>query len=148
MCNLLWTQPQVRSCGIYCGQSGTGQFFSKYFGFSCQFSSHQLLHNHPHIHSGLGGQCTKWTQFHPTPRNYEEECSIVLEVVRKTIKISDRVAVSQVRFELVTWLQVRIISNLRKHTWAQCLLHRGNSNARNMHAVTIRNMTCIYRVSH
>jgi hypothetical protein len=29
-----------------------GQVFSEYFDFPCQSSSHQLLHNHPHLSSG------------------------------------------------------------------------------------------------
>jgi hypothetical protein len=28
------------------------QVFSEYFGFPCQSSFHQLLHNHPHLSSG------------------------------------------------------------------------------------------------
>jgi hypothetical protein len=31
---------------------GLGQVFSKYFGFPCQFSFHQLLHIHHHQSSG------------------------------------------------------------------------------------------------
>jgi hypothetical protein len=31
-----------------------GQVFAKYFGFSCQFSFHQLLHTHLHLSSGAG----------------------------------------------------------------------------------------------
>jgi hypothetical protein len=30
-----------------------GQVFSEYFGFPCQFSFHQLLHNHPHLSPGF-----------------------------------------------------------------------------------------------
>jgi hypothetical protein len=30
-----------------------GQVFSEYFGFPCQISFHQLLHNHPHLSSGF-----------------------------------------------------------------------------------------------
>jgi hypothetical protein len=38
---------QVRSCGIYGGQSGVvGQAFSENFGFPCQFLFHQPLHIH------------------------------------------------------------------------------------------------------
>jgi hypothetical protein len=38
---------QVRLCGIWGGQSRTGQVFSEYFVFSCQFSFHRLFHtNH------------------------------------------------------------------------------------------------------
>jgi hypothetical protein len=28
--------------------------FSEYFGFPCQSSFHQILHNHPHLSSGAG----------------------------------------------------------------------------------------------
>jgi hypothetical protein len=31
-----------------------GQIFSENFGFSCQFSFHQLLHNHHHLSFGAG----------------------------------------------------------------------------------------------
>jgi hypothetical protein len=31
-----------------------GQVFSEYFGFPCQSSFHQFLHNHPHLSSGAG----------------------------------------------------------------------------------------------
>jgi hypothetical protein len=44
---------QVRSCGICGRQSGTGQVFSEYFGFPCQFSFHRLLHTH-NLLSGAG----------------------------------------------------------------------------------------------
>jgi hypothetical protein len=43
---------RVTSYGICGGQSGTGVVFSEYFGFPCQSSFHQLLHNHHH-HLGL-----------------------------------------------------------------------------------------------
>jgi hypothetical protein len=48
----------VWSSGI-CG----GQVFSKYFGFPCQSSFHQLLHNHPHLSSGAGTIGQKWPQY-------------------------------------------------------------------------------------
>jgi hypothetical protein len=44
--------------------------FSEYFGFPCQSSFHQLLHNHPHISSGAGTIGQKWPQYKglsPTP---------------------------------------------------------------------------------
>jgi hypothetical protein len=52
-----------------CGQVGfvvdkvvLGQVFSEYFGFPCQSSFHQLLHNHPHL-SGAGTVGQKWPQY-------------------------------------------------------------------------------------
>jgi hypothetical protein len=47
-----------------------GQVFSECFGFPCQFSFHQLLHNHPHLSSGAGTIGQKWPQhkgLRPTP---------------------------------------------------------------------------------
>jgi hypothetical protein len=47
-----------------------GQGFSKYFGFPCQSSFHQLLHNQPHLSSGAGTIGQKWPQYKglsPTP---------------------------------------------------------------------------------
>jgi hypothetical protein len=47
-----------------------GQDFSEYFGFFCQSSFHQLLHNHPHLSSGAGTIGQKWPQYNglsPTP---------------------------------------------------------------------------------
>jgi hypothetical protein len=46
------------------------QVFSEYFGFSCQSSFHQLLHNHHHLSSGAGTIGQKWPQYKglsPTP---------------------------------------------------------------------------------
>jgi hypothetical protein len=39
------SSPSLAS-GICGGQSGAGQVFSEYFGFSCQSSFHQILHHH------------------------------------------------------------------------------------------------------
>jgi hypothetical protein len=47
-----------------------GQVFSEYFGFSCQSSFHQLLHNHPHLSSGACTIGQEWPQYQglsPTP---------------------------------------------------------------------------------
>jgi hypothetical protein len=42
--------------GFVVDKVALGQVFSEYFGFPCQSSFHQLLHNHPHLsfyHLGL-----------------------------------------------------------------------------------------------
>jgi hypothetical protein len=39
---------QVRSCGIFCGQSGIETGFLQVLRFACQFSFNRLLHNHHH----------------------------------------------------------------------------------------------------
>jgi hypothetical protein len=44
----------VSSCEICGGESGSGASFSEYFGFPCQSSFHQLLHNHHYLSSGAG----------------------------------------------------------------------------------------------
>jgi hypothetical protein len=76
--------PGVKSLASHRGGSGSssghvgsvvdkvalGNVFSGYFGFPCQSSFHQILHNHPHLLSGAGsGRSTKWTQSHPTENN-------------------------------------------------------------------------------
>jgi hypothetical protein len=46
------------------------QVFSKYFGFPCQSSFHQLIHNHPHLSSVVCTVGQKWLQYQglsPTP---------------------------------------------------------------------------------
>jgi hypothetical protein len=53
-CRLPTAAARVRSCGIYGGQNKTGAVLSEYFGFPCQSSFHQLLHNHHHLSSGAG----------------------------------------------------------------------------------------------
>jgi hypothetical protein len=40
-----------------------GQVLSEYFGFPCQSSFHQLLHNHPHLSSGVCTIGQKWPQY-------------------------------------------------------------------------------------
>jgi hypothetical protein len=61
---------RFRSSWICGGQSGAEQVTSEYFGFPCQSSFHQLLHNHPHLSSGAGTIGQKWPQYKglsPTP---------------------------------------------------------------------------------
>jgi hypothetical protein len=40
--------------GLVVDKVALGQVFSKYLGFPCQSSFHQLLHNHHHLSSGAG----------------------------------------------------------------------------------------------
>jgi hypothetical protein len=56
--------------GFVVGKVAVGQDFSEYFGFTSQFSFHQLLHNHLHLSSGAGTIGQKWQQYKrlsPTP---------------------------------------------------------------------------------
>jgi hypothetical protein len=45
---------QVKSLGFVVNSVTLGQVFPEYFGFSCQFSFHRLLHIHPHLSCGAG----------------------------------------------------------------------------------------------
>jgi hypothetical protein len=49
--------------GFVVDKVALGQVFSEYFGFPCQSSFHQLLHNHPHLSSGPGTIGQKWPQY-------------------------------------------------------------------------------------
>jgi hypothetical protein len=40
--------------GFVVDKVALGQVFSEYFGFPCQSSFHQFLHNHHHLSSGAG----------------------------------------------------------------------------------------------
>jgi hypothetical protein len=42
----------VVSVGFVVDKVALGQVFSEYFGFPCQSSFHQLLHNHPYLSFG------------------------------------------------------------------------------------------------
>jgi hypothetical protein len=44
--------PRSGHVGFVVDKVALGQVFSEYFGFPCQFSFHQLPHNHHH-HPGL-----------------------------------------------------------------------------------------------
>jgi hypothetical protein len=56
--------------GFVVDKVALGQVFSEYFGFPCQSSFDQLLHNHPHLSSWVCTIGQKWPQyqgFSPTP---------------------------------------------------------------------------------
>jgi hypothetical protein len=69
-----------------------GKVFSEYFGFPCQSSFHQLLHNHPHLSSGAGTISQKWSQYKglsPTQLAIKKSSSkliILLEVIYSSIR--------------------------------------------------------------
>jgi hypothetical protein len=44
--------PESSHVGFVVDKVALGQVISDYFGFSCQSSFHQFLHNHPHLSSG------------------------------------------------------------------------------------------------
>jgi hypothetical protein len=47
-------EPGSAHAGFVVDKVVLGQVFSEYFGFPCQSSFHQLLHNHHHLSSGAG----------------------------------------------------------------------------------------------
>jgi hypothetical protein len=49
--------------GFMVDKVALGQIFSEYFGVPCKFSFHQLLHNHPHLSSGVCTIGQKWPQY-------------------------------------------------------------------------------------
>jgi hypothetical protein len=62
--------PGSDEVGFVVGKVALGEVFSKYFGFPCQSSFHQLLHDYPHLSSGAGTIGQKWPQYKglsPTP---------------------------------------------------------------------------------
>jgi hypothetical protein len=48
-----WFEPSSNHVGFVVDKVALDQVFSEYFGFSCQFSFHRLLHTH-HLPSGAG----------------------------------------------------------------------------------------------
>jgi hypothetical protein len=49
--------------GFVVDKMALGQVFSEYFGFPCQSSFHQFLHNHHRLPSGAGTICQEWPQY-------------------------------------------------------------------------------------
>jgi hypothetical protein len=66
-CNLLprrlGFEPGSGHVGFVVDKMALGQDFSEYFGFPCQSSFHQLLHNHPDVSSGACTIGQKWPQY-------------------------------------------------------------------------------------
>jgi hypothetical protein len=62
-----------------------GQVFSEYFGFPCQSSFHQLLHNHPHLSSGAGTIGQKWLQYKG------------LAIKKESLPVSDQILVELIQ---------------------------------------------------
>jgi hypothetical protein len=62
--------PGSGQVGFVVDKVALGRVSSKYFGFPCQSSFPQLLHNHPHLSSGAGTIGQTWPQYKelsPTP---------------------------------------------------------------------------------
>jgi hypothetical protein len=56
-------EPGSGHVGFVVDKVAPGQVFSEYFGFLCQSSFHQLLHNHPHLSSGVCTIGQMWPQY-------------------------------------------------------------------------------------
>jgi hypothetical protein len=54
--------------GFVVDKVALGQVFSEYFGFPCQSSFHQFIHNHPHLSSGAGTIGQQWPQYSKSHR--------------------------------------------------------------------------------
>jgi hypothetical protein len=68
--------PGSGQVGFVVDKVTVGQVFSEYFGFPCQSSFHQLLHNHAHLSSGAGTIGQKWPQYKglsPTPTSIKKK---------------------------------------------------------------------------
>jgi hypothetical protein len=52
-----------RHVGFVANKVALGQVFSEYFGFHCQSSFQQFLHNHHHLSSGAGTIGQYWSQY-------------------------------------------------------------------------------------
>jgi hypothetical protein len=50
----LGVKPGSSHVGFVVDNVALGHVFSEYFGFPCQSSFHQFLHNHHHLSSGAG----------------------------------------------------------------------------------------------
>jgi hypothetical protein len=55
--------PRSGHVGFVVDKVALGQVFSEYFGFPCQSSFHQLLHNHHHLSSGAGTIGQQWPTY-------------------------------------------------------------------------------------
>jgi hypothetical protein len=56
-------EPGSGHVGFVVDKVALEQVFSEYFGFPCQSSFHQLLHNHPHLSSWVCTIGQKWPQY-------------------------------------------------------------------------------------
>jgi hypothetical protein len=56
-------KPGSSHVGFVVDKVTLGQVFSEYFGFPCQSSFHQFLHNHHYLSSGAGTIGSKWPQY-------------------------------------------------------------------------------------
>jgi hypothetical protein len=61
--NVIGFEPGSDHVGFVVDKVALGQVFSEYFGFPCQSSFHELLHNHPPLSSGACTIGQKWLQY-------------------------------------------------------------------------------------
>jgi hypothetical protein len=75
--------------GFVVDKVALGQVFSKYFGFLCQSSFHQLLHNHHHLSSGAGTIGQQWPMYQvdsvsPHPEKLKKK-KLIGQICRKAV---------------------------------------------------------------
>jgi hypothetical protein len=77
--------------GFVVDKVALGKVFSEYFGFSCQSSFHQLLHNH-HLPSGAGTIGQQWPTYqvdsvspHPEKLKNKKLLSLLVDYERITV---------------------------------------------------------------
>jgi hypothetical protein len=59
-------KPGYSHVGFVVDKVALGKVFYEYFGFLCQSSFHQFLHNHHHLSSGVGTIGQYWPQYQET----------------------------------------------------------------------------------
>jgi hypothetical protein len=75
--------------GFVVDKVALGQVFFEYFGFPCQSSFHQLLHNHPHLSSGAGAIGQKWPQY----KGLSPTALAINKIIEMTQKTTDLIIV-------------------------------------------------------
>jgi hypothetical protein len=101
-----------------------GQVFPEYFGFPCESSFHQLLHNHPHLPSGAGTIGQKWPQYNGLSRT-----PLAIKKIRKKSLTPLNIQLCSFYSNLQEILTVtqeavqKFISNLSKYSTSIYSLH-------------------------
>jgi hypothetical protein len=90
--------------GFVVDKVALGQVFSEYFGFPCQSSVHQLLHNHPHL-SGAGTVGQKLPQYKGlSPTILAIKIMVIMMMIPTTTVIIRPAEIRQVALALETFV--------------------------------------------
>jgi hypothetical protein len=79
--------------GFVVDKEALGQVFSEYFGFPCQSSFYELLHNHHHLSSGAGTIGQQWPTYQvdsvsPHPEKLKKKKLLICYRVQRPRKMS------------------------------------------------------------